>query len=362
MHKKDSEYHVSGKCFSKEDLLQLCDDELADVQISTFKRALYSFIKEWFSFTEYVIANTSGSTGKPREIKLLKKHMIASAQATISYFNLSKKDKVLLCLPLHFIAGKMMVVRALVGGLDLYVSEPSSNPEIPETDIQFSAMVPLQVTNLLKEHPDVFTQIEKLIIGGSFIPDQLLQQLKQINTQVWHTYGMTETITHVAVRKINGTGKGEMYSALPGVSLSLDNDCIVVNAPHLGICDLKTNDLAEMDQVGRFRITGRADNVMISGGLKLFPEKIEQKISGLLSEDYFIGGLNDPKLGKRMVLFIEKNSHIERQIFNLWLKLEEKLEKYEVPKEIAFLKAFTKTKTGKTDRQATIAQYEMTSS
>lgn len=359
MHKKDSKYYLSGKGFLKEALIRFTDEKLAGDNISEFEKELYTFVKEWFSSTEYVIANTSGSTGKPKEIRLLKKHMEASAEATISYFDLRKKDKALLCLPMRFIAGKMMVVRALVGGLDLYVTEPSSKPEIPALQIQFSAMVPLQVSMLLKENPVAFSNIKKLIIGGSFIPDPLLMQLQHLDTKVWQTYGMTETITHIAVRKINGSDKSDMYSALPGVSLSLENGCIVVQATHLGILNLKTNDLAEMDQVGRLRITGRADNVIISGGLKFFPEKIEQNISDLFSADYFIGGLSDSNLGQKMVLFIEKGGHIEQQIFNIWLKLEEKLEKHEMPKEIVFLQAFKRTTSGKTDRRATIGQYKM---
>lgn len=351
MHKKDSIYYLSGKGFSKEALIRFCDNELADSQISTFKSELYLFIKEWFSSTKYIVAKTSGSTGIPKEIRLNKKHMTASAKVTISFFNLMKKDKVLLCLPLNFIAGKMMVVRALAGGLDLYISEPSSRPDIPEFQIQFSAMVPLQVANLVKEDSEAFSNIKKLIIGGSFIPEALHNEIQKMDTHIWQTYGMTETITHIALRKINGYDKSDMYSALPGVSLSLDNGCIVVDAPHLGISGMKTNDHAEMDHEGRFRITGRADNVIISGGLKFNPESIENKLSGIISNAYFIGSLDDHELGQKLVLFIEKGGFIERQIFNTWKKLEARLDRLEIPKEIIFIDFFTRTASEKIARK-----------
>lgn len=362
MNKPDAIYFINGKAFSKESLVQFCYKKLSEKNKSEFEKELFTFILDWFSPSETINANTSGSTGKPKEIQLLKKHMMASAKTTISFFNLKKKDKILLCLPMSFIAGKMMVVRALVGNLDLYFTEPSSKPEISEPKIAFSAMVPLQVSQLIKEKNNPLSNVEKLIIGGSFLPDPIVVQLQRMNTKVWQTYGMTETLTHIAVRKINGSDRSEMYSALPGVSLSLNEGCLAINAPHLGIRGLTTNDLAELDEAGKFRITGRADNVIISGGLKFIPEKIEHKISGICSANYFIGGLNDPNLDQKLVLFIEKGSDIERQIFKLWLKIEEKLEKHEVPKEIIFLQAFIKTPTGKTNRIATIRQYEMVSS
>jgi len=362
MNKPNPIYFISGKAFSKESLVQFCYEKLSVKNKIAFEEALFTFILDWFSPSETIKANTSGSTGKPKEIQLLKKHMMASAETTISFFNLKKKDKILLCLPMSFIAGKMMVVRALVGSLDLYFTEPTSKPEIAESKIAFSAMVPLQVSQLIKEKNNPLSNVEKLIIGGSFLPDPLLVKLQHMKTKVWQTYGMTETLTHIAVRKINGSDRSDKYSLLPGVSLSLNEGRIVVSAPHLGIRGLITNDLAEIDETGKFRITGRADNVIISGGLKFIPEKIEHKISGIFSMDYFIGGLNDPKLGQKLVLFIEKGEHIEQQIFKLWLELEEKLEKHEVPKEIVFLQVFIKTPTGKTNRIATIRQYKMRSS
>lgn len=358
MSKSASAYYISGMPFSKEGLLGFCHDKLADTSVSDFKRELYLFIIEWFSSSEYIVVKTSGSTGSPKEIHLRKEHMKASARATISYFDLKRNDKVLLCLPMSFIAGKMMVVRALTGNLDLCIAEPSSKPELPEVQMQFSAMVPLQVSSLLKEKPDSLSKIDKLIIGGSFIPDALVQQIQHLKNLVWQTYGMTETMTHIAVRKINSNKIKDWYQPLPGVLVTLDRRrCLVIKAKHLGVEDLKTNDLAKIDKSGSFQILGRVDDMIVSGGLKFNPVSIENKLSEIISNAFFIGSLNDHELGQKLVLFIEKGGNIERQIFNIWRKLEEKLERQEIPKEIIFLDSFSRTTSGKTDRLKTVNTY-----
>lgn len=359
MNKPHTIYFIGGKAFSQESLMQFCHEKLTEKNKSEFEKELFTFILDWFSPSDVIKANTSGSTGKPKEIQLLKKHLMASAKTTISFFDLKQGDKVLLCLPMAFIAGKMMVVRSLVGGLDLYFTEPSSKPELPESCMQFSAMVPLQVSNLLKENAESLLKIEKLIIGGSFISDVMAQQIKNLGTQVWQTYGMTETITHIAVRKLNGPDTSVAYKSLPGSSVSIKNGRIVIHAPHLGISSLETNDLGEMCKNGAFKITGRADNVIVSGGLKFNPEEIENKLSEIISNAYFIGGLDDHEMGQKLVLFIEKGGHIERQIFIIWNKLEERLERFEIPKEIIFLESFTRTASGKTDRHHTISKWKV---
>ena len=285
--------------------------------------------------------------------------MIASAEATISFFNLKKKDKILLCLPMSFIAGKMMVVRALAGSLDLYFSEPSSKPEMGDEQIKFTAMVPLQVSKLLKENMNALENIEKLIIGGAFISGPLFDQLQQIKTQAWQTYGMTETMTHIAVRKINGEKHQDTYQLLPGVSVKLDQrGCLVVNAKHLGVNELATNDLAEIEKNGTFQILGRVDDVIVSGGLKFNPVEIENKLSGILSNTFFIGSLNDHELGQKLVLFIEKGGQLERKVFDIWGQLETRLDRLEIPKEIIFIDSFSRTSTGKTNRIGTIKEFK----
>ena len=168
MNQSKKTYYINGMCYSEKGLINLCDENLASTK-SVFEREVYSFIKEWLSPSEMIMVKTSGSTGKPKKFQLRKRHMLASAEATLVFFNLKEQDKVLLCLPISFIAGKMMVVRALVGGLDLFIAEPSSNPKIPEFQIAFSAMIPLQLSSILSANRLAIAQISKLIVGGSFI-------------------------------------------------------------------------------------------------------------------------------------------------------------------------------------------------
>ncbi len=357
MIRQNTPYYISGKTFSKEGLIQYCKQKLADEGIKEFEKDIFQFILDWFSTADYMEVKTSGSTGNPKEIQLLKKHLIASAEATISFFDLKKKDRILHCLPISFIAGKMMVVRALIGGLDLYIVQPSSKPDIFPDNVSFAAMIPLQVSNLINddESHKSFSKIDKLIVGGSFISVDLIYQLQKITTQVWQTYGMTETITHIALRKINGSNKSEWYSTLSGVSVKLDNrGCLIISADYIGVSKLITNDLAEISETGEFKIKGRVDNMIISGGIKFNPEEIERKLSGSISNDYFVGGLNDNELGQKLVLFIEDKGTLKRKVFDLWEMIERKLAKLEIPKEIIFLPSFNRTTSGKIDRKATI--------
>lgn len=357
MNRPTRTYYFAGHHFSKEELIHFCDEKLAETA-SEFEKDVFAFVKEWLLPSEMIRAKTSGSTGKPKEILLQKKYMLASAESTIDFFKLKEKDKVLLCLPMEFIAGKMMVVRALVGGLDLYITEPTSKPEIPNIQIEFAAMVPIQLSQLLSDHRAAFSQIHKLIIGGSFISRSLLHQLQNVNTAIWQTYGMTETMTHIAVRKLNGHAKSDMYTPLPGVEISTDDGRIVINASHLGVKHLITNDLANVYVDGKFKILGRADHVIISGGLKIHPEEIESKLSGILNCNYMIGSIKDDKLGERLILYIEKGDNNERLIFSIWEEIEQVLQKHEIPKEIVFVPEIFKTTSGKTDRNRLLDQYQ----
>ncbi len=334
-----------------------CSAEINRGETKNFKKEVYRFILDWLSPSDFMDVKTSGSTGTPKEIRLQKKHMEASARATISFFNLRPKDTVLHCLPMQFIAGKMMMVRALVGSLDLYCIEPSSELELIPEQIDFAAMIPFQVSKLVSKEQGrrALSKIEKLIIGGSFVPTDLINRLQNISTQVWQTYGMTETITHIALRRVNGSNKSNWYTTLPSVSVKLDNrGCLIISADHIGVSNLITNDLAEINETGKFKIKGRVDNIIISGGIKFNPEEIEIKLSGAISNDYFIGGLNDNELGHRLVLFIEDERTLKRKVFDLWEMIEGKLTKLEIPKEIIFIPSFSRTTSGKIDRKATI--------
>jgi len=329
--------------------LQYSYKVLKEARLWVWKKDVLYFLIDWLTEGESMQFTTSGSTGNPKRISLHKKHMEASAKATLDFFGLKAGDKALLCLPEKYIAGKMMIVRSLLGKLDLYCIEPTSTPmaELPEID--FAAMTPAQVSGLLetREGTDFLNSIRQLILGGSFIPQKLEQQLQKLETAVWHTYGMTETITHIALRKVNGVAANDYFSLLPGVEIEMaDDGCLQIDAPHIGVHQMKTNDLVEISETG-FRILGRKDNVVISGGVKLFPEQIEKKLEGLFENKFYLTGLPDEKYGEKLVLVFEQNNREQLSKPQLLELINKCLLGYEIPKDIVFVDAIRYNKNGK---------------
>ena len=240
------------------------------------------FLAQWWNDTPTMPLHTSGSTGRPRLLHATKEAMEASAAATCRAFDLQPGSTALLCLPLRYIAGQMMVVRALVGGLNLIVTEPGSAPLARlNQSIDFAPMVPMQIATTLaqpggREH---LARVRTLLLGGGFVDAALEQQLQELPTRVYTSYGMTETLSHIALRATNGPERSELYTPLPGVCVSLSTaGTLQISVPYLGINTLTTNDLAEIAPDGRFRILGRADAVINSGGVKIQAEDIEREL------------------------------------------------------------------------------------
>jgi len=270
------------------------------------------------------------------------------------YFNFSKGQKALLCLPCAYIAGKMMLVRAFVWGLDLHLVAPAGNPMKGNTEqFSFAAMVPMQVTTVHKESPEQFERIAQLIIGGGKVGQALYRALQQLPTQCYATYGMTETITHIAIQKLNGIRQSDYFEALPDIQLSLDKrDCLVIEAPNVAEGQVVTNDIVKLKE-NQFKWLGRFDNVINSGGVKVFPEQIEKKLESIVKIRFFISYLSDEKLGQRVILILEDISWNEAQIANFQLKIKKLLTKYEQPKAFYFVNSFKETPTGKIQRNQT---------
>ena len=350
-------------------------------------KSIYIFLSDWFNDNDFVVVKTSGSTGKPKEIRLKKEYMINSAMATGEYFDLQSKITALLCLPTDFIAGKVMLVRALTLGWRLDIVEASSNPlKSIKKQYDFSAMIPMQVLNSLAK----LSQINKLIIGGGVVSNELEAQLQNINTICFATYGMTETITHIAARKLNNFSvianeakqsviKSEItssqvprnednhyaeldsvshYKTLPNVSISKDNrGCLVINAPKVSDEVVVTNDLVEILSKTEFKWLGRYDTIINSGGIKLIPEQIELKLTAIIDNRFFVAGIPDTILGEKLLLIIEQDvisSEYEKSVILNEVKNLKSLSKYEVPKEIYFLPNFIETETKKIQRQKTL--------
>ena len=271
---------------------------------------LEEFLAEWHNDSPTVLVHTSGSTGKSKPMLVEKRRMEASARVTCQFLGLKQGDTALLCMPLDYIAGKMMVVRSMVCGLRFVVVHPSGTPSW-NGRIDFAAMVPLQVYNLLgtAEGRARLMAIRHLIIGGGAIDDGLATALKDFPNAVWSTYGMTETLSHIALRRLNGSEASDWYTPFEGVSLSqTDDGCLVIDAPavHEGL--LVTNDIVEMKTPGgQFRILGRKDNTICSGGVKIQAEEVERLLHGQLQEPYLISKRQDPKFGEVVVLLTQSS-------------------------------------------------------
>lgn len=312
------------------------------------------FYKEWNNPSDKMLVHTSGSTGKPKPIWVEKSRMKASARITCDFLGLQDGDTALLCMSLDFIAGKMMVVRSLVRGLELIVSSPSGHPlsnekwqEIGMNDITFAAMVPLQVYNSLQvpEERERLKCIKHLIIGGGAIDDELAQALKTFPNAVWSTYGMTETLSHIALRRLSGNDSSDWYTPFPSVNISLDHDgCLVIDAPLVCPEVLKTNDIAEIRN-GQFRILGRKDNVIVSGGIKIQIEEVERLLKQYVKNPFIITKRKDIKFGEIVVLLTTDNTDEAKAI------CERVLPKYWQPRAYLSIKEIPSTPTGKPARK-----------
>ncbi|KGO96768.1 AMP-binding protein [Flavobacterium enshiense] len=307
-----------------------------------FERHLSKFVLEWFDENNYVEVTTSGTTGTSKIIRLKKEAMVNSALATAAFFDLKSNCKALHCLPMQYIAGKMMLVRAMVLGWDLDFVKPDSRPlDGNEKNYDFAAMVPLQVENSIEQ----LHLVKKVIIGGAKLNPDLSNKLKQLPADFYETYGMTETITHIAAKRIQDTA----FSVLPGIVISTDErNCLVIDAPRLSDIKIVTNDVVELQDGSKFVWLGRFDNVINSGGVKLFPERIEEKLGRKIPYRFFVIGKPDTSLGEKLVLVIESSP------YELETSLFDDLGKFEKPKEILFVPKFSETETGKIKRAETI--------
>ena len=342
---------INGQIYDKSALTELIDNK---TDLPAWQQSCYQFIKDWLSKEDYIEVQTSGSTGTPKRIRLEKVRMVNSAKMTGHYFNFSKGQKALLCLPCDYIAGKMMVVRAFVWDLDLHLVAPTGNPMKDNMkQFRFAAMVPMQVTIVQEESPEQFKFLEQLIIGGGKVGQALYKALQQLPTQCYATYGMTETITHIAIQKLNGTRQSDYFEALPDIQLSLDHrDCLVIEAPQVAEGQVITNDIVQLEK-NQFKWLGRFDNVINSGGVKVFPEQIEKKLESIIEIRFFISYLPDEKLGQKVILILEDISWNETQIADFQLKMKKVLTKYEQIKAFYFVNSFAETPTGKIQRNRT---------
>jgi O-succinylbenzoic acid--CoA ligase len=353
--------------YDREDLRRRGRDVLDDAGAPGWETALYRFILDWIDDRDHVVLRTSGSTGAPKEFRVPKQRLVASANATARHFGLMSGDTALLCLPVDHIAGTMMVVRAFVAGLNLLTLPPDSKPllKIGASDIRFAALVPMQLETFLgsdgfdREALDALERIDILLLGGAATREAMVAALQGIRTRVFATYGMTETLSHIAVKPLN-QGQGDAgYRPLDGVRVRLDGDrCLVIDVDYLEIESLRTNDIADLAADGTFELIGRKDLVINSGGVKLFPEQIEQRLAHLMSgRRFFVCAAPDARLGEQVCLLVEGEPWPDDRRESTWRGICAVLDPYEKPRQIEFVPEFVRSETGKIRRSETLDAY-----
>lgn len=351
-NKIHNEFKLNGKHFKTYDELKVVAYNLIE-QGQFFETSIGEFLIDWLNSDDFLYVNTSGSTGKPKRIKLFKQAMVNSAIATGVFFDLKPRNKIMNCLPIHYIAGKMMLVRALVLGLEIDCVEPTTSPVFDDyMSYDFSAMVPLQLEHSI----DKIENIKTVIIGGSKVSKQLQNKIKDSKTSFFETYGMTETATHIALRPLQSKSQNgdDVFTTLPNVSVSQDiRGCLVINAPKIIDTSIITNDIVELKSNTSFKWLGRFDNVINSGGVKLFPEQIEAKLQVIIKERFILASEPDELLAEKLILIIE-NPNYPISDLKQQLKSLQSLTKYEVPKDIYRINSFIETSTGKVHRGKTI--------
>lgn len=349
---------INGKSYkTKDDLLELALCYLREGKNNKqYLIDIANFIMDWIKEDPYIKVTTSGTTGEPKEIYLKKENMENSADITGKFFNLLPEDRALLCLTTNFIAGKMMFVRALVLGLHLDIVRPSSNPFsefIKNESYDFVSMIPIQVEKSMHKLKD----IKNLLIGGSSISRELEQSiqetLRDTGNSVYSTYGMTETLSHIAVRQITPSYQ-KNYHALPHTSFEEDfRGCLRIFNMKISDKPIQTNDMVKIVSWREFEWKGRADNVINSGGFKIFPESTENKLSQHIKDKFFIYSFPDERLGEKAVLIIEGEENNYQNLLET-LKEDKNFSKFEIPKQVFFSKKFELTPTGKIQRKETI--------
>ncbi|AZQ63050.1 acyl-CoA synthetase [Flammeovirga pectinis] len=356
--------HIAGKEFKINDLrngnFQMYGEEYID--------NVLIFCFEWLNGKEEFTMQSSGSTGMPKAILVKRSQMEASAKATAKILAIQENDKALICINTEYIGGRMMLVRALEFKLNTWIIPPTSHPfsKVPrDIEFDFIAMVPLQVQSSIDNELEQIQKVKKIIIGGAPISNLLSNSIQQNlhHTAIYMTYGMTETVSHIALKKISYTTDG-LYHTLDGVSINVDErNCLNIIAPMSDYKKVQTNDVVKLHSSTSFEWLGRADNIINSGGVKIQAEKVETHILKILSDmgyssvSLFIGGIPHSLLGEQAILFIEGISLTIDDQKTLLQNLSKKVGKFEVPKQIHSIGSFIKTDTMKVRRKETINKF-----
>ncbi len=349
---------VNGKSYSHDAILKISVDKSS----TAFEMVVLTFCKKWLSGQKEFFIQTSGSTGSPKQIRLLRSQMEASASQTIEALQLKSEMTSLVCLDTKYIAGQMMLVRSFIAGMNVIAIEPSSNPfdKIKTDPIDFVALVPYQLEYLLTYLPETLDQVRCAVIGGAPISFALKEKARKSKCAIFATYGMTETLSHIALQRLGGLQPQDYFEAFSTVKLRLDNrGCLCIRINFLSK-EIITNDLVELVEERKFRWLGRIDNVINSGGIKIIPEKVESIFEEVFNQlqiknRFLVAGTPHDQLGQQVTLIMEGSPFekpVQEKILNVKIH---QLSKYELPKKVIFIPLFKKTATGKINRPATVA-------
>ena len=347
-------------------------DEIANysfrnsIPLNGYESKTLEFCRSWLNGIQEFPIQTSGSTGTPKTIILTRDQLEASARRTINLLNLQKGDTTLICLNTEYIAGMMMLARGFMAELKMIIVEPIANPlslVSRDEEITFASFVPMQLQTILQEMPEALPQLNNMkgiLVGGAPVSPALQRELQRVQAPVYHTYGMTETASHIALRRLNGPEAAEYYQVLDGINVGLDNrGCLTIKGDVTNNERLVTNDIIELLTRDRFRWIGRVDNVINSGGVKVQIEKVELAIAEAFADTtdsprFFIAPQPDELLGEKVVLILEGTPLPKDEEANLMDNLRNTLRKFELPKDIYYSPAFSETATGKLSRQRTL--------
>ncbi len=362
------EWILNGKSYPVSQLADVCDAP----DLSDFERRVLQFGRDWQFGCETFTMHTSGSTGVPKPILITRDQMVTSARLTVQALGLQPGNRALVCLGIDYIAGMMMLVRGLEFGLHLTIVDPVSCPLktfSPSTRFDFTAMVPLQLQETLNGDPhefEILNAMRGVLIGGGPVSQALAAQLQRVSAPMYHTYGMTETVSHIALRRLNGPARSDRFVSFDGVHLQLDErGCLAITSALTCGETFCTNDLVELHPDGTFVWLGRIDNVINSGGVKVQTEKVETALEACLlhgwdgayaDRRFFIGALDDDRLGQTVVAVIEGEALSPEIETALRAQLQQSLTRYEVPRQFFFVPVLTETRTGKIDRRANLAR------
>jgi len=355
---------LNGKTFYYEEIAAYSFRE--SIPINGYEAKVLEFCRNWFNGQQEFVVHTSGSTGPPKNITLTRQQLEASAQKTIRVLQLKSGDRTLVCLNVEAISGMMMLVRGFLADLHLTIIEPIGNPlafSNTEQPYDFISLVPYQLQNILTETPAkklILDFAKAILVGGAPIATDLIAQIKEIKAPVYHTYGMTETVSHIALRRLNGAKMEELFKAFPDIILNQDErGCLTIQGDVTNNQIIVTNDLVKLDQDNTFEWLGRADNTINTGGIKVQIEKVEVILAQVLIVKAidcrsFVSSLPDAKLGSKLVAVLENSALDENKENEVLTEMAHFLSKYELPKQILYTKKFNLTPSGKIDKINTL--------